>query len=131
MIRKDIYMIDITDNIYFLVFHKILPKRFGSAVSLYINNYEFLKFDCFGENNGHYHIYDTKGNEEMYFTEKTSEEQIQKTCEFLTNINFFLQKSNKRDIKNITIDMNTFIPKINEVKAKMLEYENKFYSLLR
>ena len=41
--RKDIY---IQDNLYFLVFHKTLIKGFGSAVSLYINDYEFLKFDC-------------------------------------------------------------------------------------
>jgi hypothetical protein len=130
MARKDIYKVDIQPNLYFLVFHKTLPKGSGPAVSLYINNYEFLKFDCFGEKKGHYHIYDA-GNEEIYFSEKTCDEQIQKICELLTNINFILQKSNKRDIKNIIIDMNTFIPKINEVKIKMLEYENKFYSALR
>ena len=52
MIRKDICKIDIQDNLYFLVFHKTLTRGFGSSVSLYINNYEFLKFDCFGENKG-------------------------------------------------------------------------------
>jgi hypothetical protein len=40
MLRKDIHIIDIEDNLYFLVFHKILDKGFGTAVSLYINNYE-------------------------------------------------------------------------------------------
>jgi hypothetical protein len=132
MIRKDIYKVDIQDNLYFLVFHKKLSKGFGSAVSLYINNYEFMKFDCFGENNGHYHIYDDKRNEEIFFTEKTCEEQINQTYYLLNNITVFLNKSNRIDINNFKIDdMNNFINKIDHIKNKMLEYEYKFYSLLR
>jgi hypothetical protein len=131
MIRKDIYKVNIQDNLYFLVFHKTLIKGFGSAVSLYINNFEYLKFDCFGENNGHYHIYDSKINKEIYFTEKTCEEQINKTCELIKNINIFLNKSNRIDIKNLKIDITNFVNKIDDIRNKMLEYEYKFYSLLR
>ena len=131
MIRKDIYKVNIQDNLYFLVFHKTLIKGFGPSVSLYINNFEFLKFDCFGENNGHYHIYDNKINKEIYFIEKTCEEQINKTCELIKNINIFLNKSNRIDIQNFKIDMTNFVNKIDEIKNKMLEYEYKFYSLLR
>ena len=129
--RKDIYKIYIQDNLYFLVFHKTLDKGFGSAVSLYINDYEFMKFDCFGENKGHYHIY-SKINEEIFFTEKTCEEQIDKTCYFITNFTEFLNKSNRIDIKKFKIDnINHFVNKIDDIKNKMLEYEYKFYHLLR
>jgi len=128
--RKDIYKVHIQDNLYFLVFHKTLIKGFGSAVSLYINDYEYLKFDCFGENKGHYHIYN-KINEEIYFTEKTCEEQINKTCNLLTNINVFLAKSNRKDIKYLKIDMDNFINKIDIIMNKMLEYEYKYYSSSR
>ena len=125
--RKDIYKVHIQDNLYFLVFHKTLIKGLGSAVSLYINDYEYLKFDCFGENKGHYHIYNNI-NEEIYFTEKTCEEQINKTCNLLTNINVFLSKSNRKDIKYFKIDMDNFINKIDIIMNKMLEYEYKYYS---
>ena len=131
MIRKDIHKVDIQDNLYFLVFHKSLHKGFGSAVSVYINNYEFLKFDCFGDKKGHYHIFNDKKNEEKYFTEKTCEEQINRTCEFILNINTFLNTSNRKDIKNLIIDMSNFVNKLDEIKTKMLEYEYKFYSSLR
>jgi len=131
MIRKDIYKVEIQDNLYFLVFHKRLAKGFGSAVSLYINNYEFLKFDCFGENKGHYHIHDDRRNEEIFFTEKTCEEQINQTYYLLNNISIFLSKSNRADIKNFKIDdMNNFVNKLDIIKNKMLEYEHRFYSLL-
>ena len=129
--RKDIYKIDIQDNLYFLIFHKTLTKGFGSAVSLYINNFEFLKFDCFGENKGHYHINNGKTNKEIFFIEKTCEDQINYTCDLIKNINVFLNKSNRNDIKNFKIDMNIFVNKIDDIKNKMLEYEYKFYSLLR
>ena len=131
MSRNDIYKVTVQDNLYFLVFHKNLPIGFGSAVSLYINEFEFLKFDCFGENKGHYHIYDNKLNETIYFTEKTPQEQINRTCELISNINLFLIKSNKNYIKNFKIDMNIFLNKIDLIKNKLLEFELNFYSLLR
>ena len=131
MSRNDIYKVTVQDNLYFLVFHKNLPIGFGSAVSLYIFEFEFLKFDCFGENKGHYHIYDNKLNETIYFTEKTPQEQINRTCELISNINLFLIKSNKNYIKNFKIDMNIFLNKIDLIKNKLLEFELNFYSLLR
>lgn len=131
MVRKDIYRIDIQDNLYFLVFHKTLDKGQGSAVSLYINDYEFLKFDCFGENKGHYHIYG-KVSEEILFTEKTCEEQIDKTCYFIKHFATFLKKSNRKDIQKFKIDnISHFVNKIDDIKNKMLEYEYKFYHSLR
>jgi len=132
MIRKDIYKIDIQNNLYFLVFHKSYNGGFGSAVSLYVNNFEFLKFDCLGENKGHYHIYDNKINATIYFTEKTSVEQIIRSIhELRININIFLNKHNRKDIQNFKIDMNEFINKLDDVKNKMLEYEYTHYSSLR
>ena len=131
MSRNDIYKVTIQDNLYFLVFHKNLSIGFGSAVSLYINDFEFLKFDCFGENKGHYHIYDNKSNEIIYFTEKTPQEQINSTCKLISNINLFLIKSNKNYIKNFNIDMNIFLNKIDLIKNKLLEFELNFYSFLR
>ena len=132
MIRKDIYKIDIQDGLYFLVFHKTFNGGFGSAVSLYINEFEYLKFDCFGENEGHYHIYDDITNEIIYFIEKTCEEQITRTSyELINNIDTYLNKSKNVDIKNFKINHKDFIDKIDDVKNKMLEYEYNFYSTLR
>lgn len=131
MVRKDIYRIDIQDNLYFLVFHKTLDKGQGAAVSLYINDYEFLKFDCFGENKGHYHIYG-KVHEEILFTEKTCEEQIAKSCYFIKHFTTFLNKSNRKDIQKFKLaNIDHLANKINDIKNKMLEYERNFYHSLR
>ena len=132
MIRKDLYKIDIQENLYLLVFHKVHNGGFGPAVSLYINNFEFLKFDCFGETKGHYHIYDRVKNDTIYFTEQTSKEQINRTAnELINNIQFYLQKSCDVNIKNFNVDMDSLTKQIGHVKNKMIEYEDKYYFELR
>jgi len=128
-IRKDLYKINIQDNIYLLVFHKTHNEGSGPAVSLYINEFEFLKFDCFGKDLGHYHIFYKTYNDMIYFTEKTRVEQINKTVyELLNNLNFYLQKSDISDIKNFTFNSSSNINNsIELMKEKMLLYEEKFY----
>ena len=85
------------------------------------------------QNKGHYHIYDTKKNEVIYFTEKTCIEQINQTVYLLiNNINKLLNKSNQKYIKNLKIiKRKELINKIDNIKNKMLEYEQTYYSLLR
>jgi hypothetical protein len=131
-IRKDQYRIDVQENLHLLVFHKSLNIGKGVALSLYINDFEFLKFDCFGVNEGHYHLYDKIKSELIYFDEKTCEEQINKSYnELCNNIDYYLLKSNNNDIKNFTIDIYIFRDKLEIAKNKMLEYENKYYAEFR
>jgi hypothetical protein len=132
MIRKDLYKIDVQDGLYLLVFHKKFNGGFGPALSVYINNYEFLKFDCFGIDKGHYHIFDNIKNDTIYFTEKKCEDQIDRTFnELSNNINVYLMKSDRIDIQNFNINFEELLDKLNIAREKMLEYENKFYSTLR
>lgn len=132
--RKDLLKIEINDKAYLLVFHKYLDIGFGSAVSLYINNFEFLKFDCFGKDKGHYHIYHGNKCETIYFTEETCEEQITKSAyELTSNINFYLKKSKHVNIQNFKFDIDNdkLLEHIENMKIKMIEYESRFYSKLR
>ena len=132
MIRKDLYRIDIQDGLYFIVFHKTFNGGFGSALSVYVNDFEFLKFDCFGIEKGHFHVYDNRKNETIYFSEKICEEQINRIIfELTNNINLYFNKSRKKDIQTFSIDMISLLNKIDIIKNKMLEYESTFYSHLR
>lgn len=131
-LRKDLYKIEIDSNVYLLVFHKMLPIGFGSALSLYINNWEFLKFDCFGKEKGHFHIYSGSKNKTIYFVETTCEEQIEKSIyEISTNLKTYLTNVNNSKIKNVSINYEKIKYCLQEAKNKMLEYENNFYAKLR
>ena len=131
-VRKDLYKIDVQENLYLLVFHKVLDIGYGTALSVCIHNHEFLKFDCFGDAKGHFHIYDGVRNNTIYFDEKTCKEQINRSCnELNNNIYSYLHLSNNDKIKNFQVDINSLKDKIEIAKSKMIEYEDLYYSSSR
>ena len=130
-IRKDIFRIHVQPHMYFLVFHKDLKIGFGPALCLYIHGIEFLKFDCFGYEKGHYHIFNGITNKgRIYFEEETVEEQIQKTYSELCNLEKYLEESTLQRIRNYKIEIEFYMPSLEKAIEKLLEYE-KLYSELR
>ena len=131
-LRKDVYKLDVQENLYLLVFHKSLDIGYGTAVSVYVHNHEFLKFDCLGDKKGHYHIYDGVRNDTIYFDETTCKEQIQRARDELSNnIDSYLVLSSNAEIKNFKVDVNTLRNKLEIVQNKMIEYEDLYYSSSR
>jgi hypothetical protein len=131
-LRKDVVKIDIQENAYVLVYHKFLDIGSGSSIGLYVYNTEFLKFDCFGKNKGHYHVFNKKTDDRIYFTEKTAKEQIEKTInELTTNINSYLVTSPNKKIKEFIFDDNLLKSKLTEAKQILMGYEDKFYAAMR
>jgi hypothetical protein len=129
-IRKDVYKITIQKNAYLSIFHKNLDIGCGPAVSLYIHNIEFLKFDCFGHKAGHYHIFNNS-NETIYFNETTVEDQINRVALELNDISKYLLLNNNSKIKNFKFNMNILAQKIEIMKKMMLDYEKKYYLSIR
>lgn len=131
-LRKDVVKIDIQENAYVLVYHKFLDIGSGSSIGLYLYNKEYLKFDCFGKNKGHYHINNKKNDDRIYFTEQTAKEQIEKTInELTTNINSYLVMSSNIKIKEFVFDYNLLKSKLTEAKQILMGYEDKFYAAMR
>ena len=131
-LRKDVVKIDIQENAYVLVYHKFLDIGSGSSIGLYLYNKEYLKFDCFGKNKGHYHINNKKNDDRIYFTEQTAKEQIEKTInELTTNINSYLVMSSNIKIKEFVFDDNLLKSKLTEAKQILMGYEDKFYAAMR
>ena len=126
-LRKDVYKLNIQKNAHLLIYHKNLEIGFGPAVSLYIHNIEFLKFDCFGDKLGHYHIYNNSNNETIYFDETTVDDQINRTVIELNDITKYLILNNNNKLKNFKFNMNILAAKIEIMKTIMLDYEKKFY----
>lgn len=131
-LRKDVVKIDIQENAYVLVYHKFLDIGSGSSIGLYLYNKEYLKFDCFGKNKGHYHVNNKKNDDRIYFTEQTAKEQIEKTInELTTNINSYLVMSSNIKIKEFVFDYNLLKSKLTEAKQILMGYEDKFYAAMR
>jgi len=127
-IRKDVVKLNIQQNAYFLVYHKNIDIGCGPTVALYIYEKEFLKFDCFGSTEGHYHILNKK--ERLYFKEQTVAEQIAKALYELENISPYLASCTNIQIKNFQFDIAILKSKLLIVEQLLFSYE-KFYASLR
>jgi len=131
-LRKDVVKIDIQENAYVLVYHKFLDIGSGSSIGLYLYNTEYLKFDCFGLHKGHYHIFNKKNDDRIYFTEQTAKEQIDKSISELSdNITKYLAMSPNKKIRDFVFDNNLLKSKLAEAKRLLIEYEDKFYGPIR
>jgi hypothetical protein len=113
--RMDLKKIAISDNFSFLVYWKILEIGKGPAVILKAFDREILKFDCFGEKEGHYHIapnYDFR----IYFLEKTVSQQVKRTVAEL-KINGMKYLSLQKD------------PKIQAIRPNLTQYNSAVNSV--
>lgn len=121
VMRRDLKEIAICENLSFLVYWKILKIGKGPAVILRAFDKEILKFDCFGEKDGHYHIapyYDFR----IYFCENSVEEQIRRTIQELqiNGLRYLKQQAEPkiRALKPVSSD---YITATKEVE-KLLRY---------
>ena len=128
-IRKDVVKLDIQNNAYFLIYHKNIDIGFGPTVALYIYDKEFLKFDCFGSLEGHYHILNKQ--ERIYFKEQTVAQQIAKAIYELQNVSPYLACCTNIEIKSFQFDIAILTAKLVTVEQLLIDYENKYYAHLR
>src|SRR5262245_14455686 len=54
--RSDVEWIQVQPDVTLKVYWKILPIGKGPAVSLYVFEFQILRFDCFGARDGHFHL---------------------------------------------------------------------------
>src|SRR6266852_5590791 len=56
-IRRDVEWIRVQPDVSLKVYWKVLPIGKGPAISLYIFEFQILRFDCFGATDGHFHLF--------------------------------------------------------------------------
>jgi len=129
-IRKDVIRYPISKESYLEVFWKALEIGRGPAVSLVVHGREVMKFDCFGGERGHFHIYygplaylKDPSRQRLYFYEKSIDEQIERSIfELRTNIFYYLERHPDAKIRGFKPDTE----KLNEAtllaKDKMFQY---------
>jgi len=125
--RYDTKRFEVSKDTIIDVYWKDLPNGYGPALSCFILGYELLKFDCFGEIDGHMHIdfsefKETKENR-LFFHEKCRFEQIDRCIsEIERNMPYYTQRHQNQDVRLYQWDTETFGKHIPDIKATMLEY---------
>lgn len=119
----DVREIAICKHLTFLVYWKILEIGKGPAVVMKAFDKEIMKFDCFGENDGHYHIaphYQFR----IYFLEKTVSEQINRTvAELRTNGLRYLSLQKNPEIRSIKPSPAKYNSAIDSVEEMLTHFQ--------
>jgi len=107
--RTDLKRIEVDENFRIDVFWKDVPAGKGPAMSVFVRGHEILRFDCFGQDLGHFHagFADPPGASErrIYFRESTSREQIDRSVfEVGKNLRYYQQRSSVRSIRSLECD---------------------------
>jgi len=84
---EDFEIITIERNAYLVAFWKDLDNGRGPGFSLYVHNYEILRYDCLGEDEGHYHFYGVSDNSHaMPLGNATRKQQVEGSFNVLLTV---------------------------------------------
>lgn len=124
IIRNDGTIIPVQDGLSLEVYWKVLKIGKGPAVILKVYNREILKFDCFGNNKGHYHVYPNSNNR-IWFFEDNAKDQIRRTrLELERNGPNYLSKylkdySQNQKLRNINAELLDFGQALDQMEDRM------------
>lgn len=115
-VHEDEIFYRVDDDLIFQVYWKCLPIGRGPAVILNALNQEILKFDCFGEGMGHYHVA-PYFNLRIFFAENSVDRQITQTIEILRSNGLkYLSLQNDPKIKNLKPDIEAYKEVLEKVE---------------
>ena len=104
--RHDLVRLPVQDGVHLEVYWRSDDQGQGPAVSLYANDVEVLRLDCFGGDQGHMHI-NTKGRiaKRWYFPAGTVDDHIDRACfELGTNVEPCLRLNHDPEIARLNLD---------------------------
>jgi hypothetical protein len=123
-VRRDLQVLEVDLNLYFLVYWKVLEIGKGPALVLGSRGYEIAKFDCFGKDKGHYHLRPKYGVR-IPFTAQNPQQQILETQSLLLDRGQdFIRMVRDPEINKIVIDPTKLQPRLEQVATIMLEFLN-------
>ena len=112
----------ICENLSFLVYWKTLKIGKGPAVILKAFDKEILKFDCFGEKDGHYHIAPNYGFR-IYFFEETVMDQVDRTvAELKINGLKYLSLQKEPEIRNLKPSLSDYNSALDSVEKLLVHF---------
>ncbi|MEQ9289718.1 MAG: hypothetical protein RIG77_22510 [Cyclobacteriaceae bacterium] len=122
VIRRDVTTINVDSNFQLLVYWKVLPIGKGPAIILKVLNKEFMKFDCFGKDKGHYHI-SPKYNFRIFFIENTRKSQIKRSInELKTNTQNYLKHHPDQRFNQLVLSTSAFYDSLDRAEQQLIAF---------
>ena len=126
-VRQDVEWIAIQPDVNLKVYWKVLPIGKGPAVSLYIFEFQILRFDCFGATDGHFHLFlgwpSPTSEDRIWLPEPNATAQVDRTMFELTkNLTYYLQRHNDERVRHLQLKPELWAAACTRAREKMLHF---------
>jgi len=125
--KHDLVEYPIQDNVLLQAYWRDDVGGRGPAVSLYVYDDEIMRFDCFGDDNGHCHfnLRQTRGRRWMYPKGSFQDHIQQSLFDLRTNLNFCLQTHQDQRIQEMRIAQDGLENAAQKMETYLLELADK------
>ena len=123
--QQDLSVFEIQEGVELRVYWAVRVSGKGPVMDVSVLDERILRFDCFGEGLGHYHMnlgkaFATKHNR-LFFRERSIEEQIDRSLfEVRTNLPYYLERHDAVRIRRMIIDPVRLDNALFRVREKMM-----------
>ena len=122
-IRHDIVRYRIDENACLEVFWKYVEQRFAPSMSLFVGEYEVLRFDCSGPGSGHFHVADDSGFYRILMFEQLKQDQIERGLfEIEKNCQHFLRQNPRTAIRNTRLESDKVSRACAKARHTLMDY---------
>lgn len=122
--RRDLTVFPVQEHVEVRVYWASRYNGTGPAMNVSVFDEEVLRFDCFGEIDGHYHV--KTGREEtvkftrLRFREQTIDEQIARSLfEVRSHLPYHLERHKDRRIRAVKVDQARLESVLQSIEKKM------------
>ncbi len=125
--KRDLVEYPIQDNVLLQAYWRDDAGGRGPAASLYVYNDEIMRFDCFGENNGHCHfnLRQTRGRRWMYPNGSFQDHIQQSLFDLRTNLTFCLKTHQDEQVQEIQIVQESLEQAAQKMEVQLLEFADQ------
>lgn len=125
--RRDVEWIRIQPDVNLKVYWKVLPIGKGPAVSLYVFEFQILRFDCFGATDGHFHLLlgwpSPTSEDRIWLPEPNATAQVERTIFELTrNVTYYLQRHNDERVRRLQLESKAWSRACAQAQDRMLHF---------
>lgn len=125
----------ITEEIDMEVYWLMVNKEAGPAASIYAFGDELMRFDCFGNENGHFHInmrqsklYPSGGSARIYLSKEGYAEQVREAGFWLShNLKYCLTTNRSSRVRSLVVDAHTLADAAERMMRIMFELVERNY----
>ena len=125
--RRDVEWIRVQPDVALKVYWKVLPIGKGPAISLYVFEFQILRFDCFGATDGHFHLLlgwpSPTSEDRIWLPEPNATAQVERTMFELTkNVTYYLQRHNDERVRRLRLESEAWSTACTGARDKMLHF---------